>query len=90
MNEEDERNDEADAVLGRVNDILVEKLFTTLCDPVDRMLVQQEKINFKLGRITSLLHNIRIVHEKKLIGQDVLSKSESNGDLRSDYPRNNL
>lgn len=59
------RKEKAIEMLDKINDVMKEKTFVTLCDPVDRMYVCQERSNFKIGRITHLLHLIKMAKVKR-------------------------
>lgn len=59
------RKEKAIEMLDVINDVMKEKTFTTLCDPVDRMFVCQERSNFKIGKITNLLFRIKMAKDKK-------------------------
>lgn len=59
------RKEKAIEMLDKINDVMKEKTFVTLCDPVDRMYVCQERSNFKIGRITHLLHRIKMAKVKR-------------------------
>ena len=65
MSEDSQRKEKAIEMLDMINDVLKEKTFTTLCDPIDRMFVCQERSNFKIGKITNLLHRIKFAKERR-------------------------
>lgn len=59
------RKEKAIELLDLINDVMKEKTFTTLCDPIDRMYVSQERSNFKIGKITNLLYRIKQAKNNK-------------------------
>lgn len=58
FSEEQIRREQAEKIIKAVNPIIEEKLWTIFADPVDRLLVCQERQNFKIGLIMSLMRQI--------------------------------